>query len=124
MGLSVFPYINSIIEKRKIITQFYAAKIPRRLLSFRIRKNTEWNSSYFPIIFESEKNLTECTELFMKNQIYPRRYFYPSLNTLNYVEYQKMMKSENISRQILCLPLYDSLQLTDVHKIVRLLNIL
>ena len=38
----------------------------------------------------------------------PRRYFYPSLNTLPYVNNQNMPISEDISKRILCLPLYFS----------------
>ncbi len=38
-------------------------------------------------------------------KIYPRRYFYPSLNTLPYVSYEEMPISESIAKRILCLPL-------------------
>jgi dTDP-4-amino-4,6-dideoxygalactose transaminase len=40
-----------------------------------------------------------------EQQIFPRRYFYPSLNTVNYVNSNEMKVSESIASRIICLPL-------------------
>ena len=69
------------------------------------------NYSYFPIIFKSEKQLIKVQKALNENKIFPRRYFYPSLDTLNYIEpKQYMPKSRNISKRILCLPIYSELE--------------
>ena len=60
------------------------------------------------------------------HQVFPRRYFYPSLNTLEYVAYQECPISEDISKRILCLPLFYDLreeeQLLITKTIQRTLN--
>ena len=63
-----------------------------------MREGTDWNYSYYPVIFENEDILLKAERALKKNNIYPRRYFYPSLNTLNYVEYLEMKNSESISK--------------------------
>lgn len=46
------------------------------------------NYGYYPVIFESEEMLLQVREKLNLYQIFPRRYFYPSLNTLPYVSKQ------------------------------------
>jgi dTDP-4-amino-4,6-dideoxygalactose transaminase len=58
------------------------------------------------VIFESEKRLLKAVEELNKNAIYPRRYFKPSLNELNYVEKIAVPISEDVSNRVLCLPLF------------------
>jgi len=123
MGLAVLPYIQDIIESRKEIVKNYDKNLNfEKLRKLVIREDTEWNYSYYPIIFESEKQLLKVQKALNKEQIFPRRYFYPSLNTLEYVEFSEMKISEDISKRILCLPLYESLQLNAVREISGLIN--
>ena len=60
-------------------------------------------------------------ELNSKN-IFPRRYFYPSLNTIKYTNGNRMPISESISSTILCLPLYKDLDEENLNLIVLLIN--
>lgn len=53
-------------------------------------------------------------------QIFPRCYFYPPLNKLNYVEQgQACPEAEDISSRILCLPLSHSLEEKDQNIIIK-----
>ena len=123
MGLSVLPYIGQIIEVRKQIVEFYNSKLNfRRLQMLKIRLGTDWNYSYYPVIFESEAQLSEALERLNSENVYPRRYFFPSLNTLNYVAPNVMPVSERISSQILCLPLYTGLKENEMENIVMIIN--
>mgnify|MGYP000193306077 FL=1 len=81
-----------------------------QLQSLKIRENTEWNYSYYPIVFEDEDTLLRVQKALNEEQIFPRRYFYPSLNTINYVENSSMPVSESIAARILCLPIYAELE--------------
>ena len=56
------------------------------------------------------------------NNIYPRRYFNPSLNCLEYVDYVKVTNSERISSSIICLPLYVGIELEILQKICFIIN--
>ena len=123
MGLSVFNYIDEIIESRKLICDFYDLNLNFNFLKkLKIRKDTEWNYSYYPIIFNSELELLSSIKLLNENSIYPRRYFYPSLNTIDYLGKQKMPISEEISKRIICLPLYVGLEKSQLQLIVELIN--
>lgn len=123
MGLAVFEYIDFIFEERKIVVDFYNDNLNfSKINKLKIRDNTIWNYSYYPIWFESEKILLKIQTILNKNDIYPRRYFYPSLNTVNYVQNKSMPVSENLSSRVMCLPLYVGLSKIDLEKIVRLIN--
>ena len=54
--------------------------------------------------------------------VYPRRYFYPSLSTLNYVNKGNVPVSEEISRKVLCLPLYYELEPEQVKRICQVIS--
>ena len=125
MGLSVLPYLSDIIKNRRVIVDYYNSNIDEvGYKKMKLRRGTEWNYSYFPLIFRSEEKLIEVLEVFKTEQIYPRRYFFPSLNRLSYLKANSgdMPFSESISSRILCLPLYSDLSMTDVERIVSILN--
>ncbi|WP_294958208.1 DegT/DnrJ/EryC1/StrS family aminotransferase [uncultured Flavobacterium sp.] len=123
MGLAVFPYMNNIIDERKKIVEFYNLNINfSKVSSLKIRKNTEWNYSYYPIIFETEQDLLDLQKEFNNRNIFPRRYFYPSLNTIQYTKGAEMPISESVASRIMCLPLYVGLKVEELEKIVLLIN--
>lgn len=122
MGLCVLPYVDDIIEKRKNIIEFYNSNIINGK-TIRIRDNTYWNSSYFPLIFKDENSLLKAKKKLEKNNIHPRRYFYPSLNQLKYLKKNsKMIESDLISKSILCLPNYFGLKESSLIKICSIIN--
>jgi len=123
MGLSVLPYMDFIVEERKKVVDFYNDNLDFfKLQSLKIRGNTVWNYSYYPIIFESEDLLLEVQKELNENQIFPRRYFYPSLNTIEYTKGNNMPISESIASRILCLPLYVGLSENELEKIKAIIN--
>lgn len=123
MGLCVLDHISEILNDRKKITDMYTQLLKdENIQLMSIRPETKWNYSYFPIILSSEKVLLHLVKLFNNEDIFPRRYFYPSLNTINYVHNQKMPISENISSRVLCLPLYFGLDEDIVLKIVKIIK--
>jgi dTDP-4-amino-4,6-dideoxygalactose transaminase len=54
--------------------------------------------------------------------IFPRRYFYPSLNKLPFVNRTNMPVAEQISASVMCLPLYVGLKENDLKTIVNIIN--
>jgi dTDP-4-amino-4,6-dideoxygalactose transaminase len=122
MGLAVLKHIDSLLLARK--TQ--AAAYDKALATLRVQRpeilpGAEWNYSYYPVVFESEEMLLKSVEILNGHWVYPRRYFYPSLSTLNYVDKYDVPISEDISRRSLCLPMYHSLKQEDIDFIARLL---
>lgn len=124
MGLTVLPHMDSIFAKRRLVCAYYDEHLNDfNLKKMKLRENTNWNYSYYPILFETEDILLRVKAKLNSADIWPRRYFYPSLDTLPYLEQEfNCPKSRYVSKTIMCLPLYESLDLIDVKKIVRIVN--
>jgi len=118
MGLCVLDDIEEIKEKRKDILQNYRKEL-KGLVQFQEQnENATENYSYFPVVFKNEEQLLKVQKALNDKQIFPRRYFYPSLDTLEYIEPKQECKiSRDISKRILCLPIYAELE-EDVQNII------
>ena len=75
-------------------------------------------------LFFNQKKLIEVNRMLNKHNIFPRRYFYPSINKLKYIKNSKRFKnSESLSDRILCLPnYYYELKHKEQMKIINLIN--
>ena len=123
MGLAVLPYMETILAERKKVVDYYNQHLDfSKLKPLKIREKTLWNYAYYPIVFESEAQLLRVEKALNDNQIYPRRYFYPSLNTIEYAKGQSMPVSESVALRVLCLPLYVGLSIEDLYRIVEMIN--
>lgn len=123
MGLAVLQHIDEIFEARKKIVTIYDKNLDyKKLQKIKIRENTTWNYSYYPVIFESETVLLRVQSALAKEDIVPRRYFYPSLNTIGYAHGQNMPISESVAPRILCLPLYVGLLESEQDRIIDIIN--
>jgi dTDP-4-amino-4,6-dideoxygalactose transaminase len=123
MGLAVFPYIEAILSERQRITQSYNKLLDfTNIRTIKIRENTEWNYSYYPIILNNEHTLLKVQVVLNQNDIIPRRYFYPSLNTLPYITKVSMPVSDELSSKILCIPVYSNMTRESQDKIIDFIN--
>ena len=123
MGLAVLPYMETIIAGRKKVINYYNGHLDfSKQKALKVRENTQWNYSYYPVIFETEAQLLKVEKQLKENNIVPRRYFYPALNTLHYVSSVPMPISESIAARIMCLPLYVDLSEDDLKKISQIIN--
>ena len=123
MGLTVLPYIDEIIKSRKDTVDYYTENLDfNKLLTIKIRENTTWNYSYYPILFDSEEQLLRVQKALNEAQIFPRRYFYPSLNTIDFVKGTPMPISESVAARVLCLPLYAGLLEEELSLITSITN--
>lgn len=122
MGLCNLRYINVILKKRKELTLYYRKMLtPLRVRYQKILPGTVYNYAYFPILMESEEAVLKSIKVLHENSVVPRRYFYPSLNDLPYVDKSPCPVSEDTARRILCLPLYPDLREQEIDFIGRLL---
>ena len=123
MGLANLKYIDQICRKRKELTERYDDKLKnlhaRRPVWHPASEN---NYAYYPIVFDSEKLMLKCIDLLKLNEVFTRRYFFPSLaKSLPYVKHQELPVTEDIAQRVLCLPLYYDLTLEEVDLICRLI---
>ena len=115
--------MNFIIEERKKVVEFYNSNLNFNLTkTIKIRENTNWNYSYYPLIFNSEETLLRVQKALNKENIFPRRYFYPSLNTIKYINAKKMPIAEATASSIMCLPLYVGLTTKELNQIFTIIN--
>ena len=123
MGICVLDDINEILSARLNVVDFY-----RKNLSFKgfrtqhLQDGLDWNASYFPIWFDTKSQMEAVLSKLQEASIFPRRYFYPSLNQLPYVNGESCPVSEDISEKILCLPLYVGLSADDLNLISEIIN--
>ena len=123
MGLCVLDDMEKIKNKRKSLIENYKKEL-KGLVQFQEQNdNATENYSYFPILFKSEKELLKIQKALNSEQIFPRRYFYPSLDTLEYIEPKQECKiSRDISKRILCLPIYAELEKDSQDKIIDIIR--
>lgn len=123
MGLCVLPHMDKITLERKRLVDYYNENLDfSKLSKLKIRDDTQWNFSYYPVIFNSESALLNIQNKLNEKGVYPRRYFYPSLNTMQYVKGEEMPISESVASRILCLPLYFELDEKNLSFIVEIIN--
>ncbi|MEG9328950.1 DegT/DnrJ/EryC1/StrS family aminotransferase [Salinimicrobium catena] len=123
MGLAVLPYFENIQKQRRDVISFYDQHLDfSRLLKVTIRESAIWNYSYYPIIFRTEKELKKVKSRLEENNIFPRRYFFPTLNKLNYLRKKNIPLADSISKRVLCLPLFYSLREKEAITISEIIN--
>lgn len=123
LGLAILPDFDKILDYRKNIVAYYDNKLNFKLFNrINIREGVKWNYSYYPLVFETPQLLESAIMILNHNNIFPRRYFMPSLNKLSYVKYTSMPKSESVSERIMCIPLFYGLDFKDLDRIIELLN--
>ena len=123
MGLVNLTFIDDIHYQRKKITEHYNLKLKNfKGIKPLWHKKSANNYAYYPLVFQSETLLLKCMKLLSLNNIFGRRYFYPSLSSsLPYTTTISLKNTDSISKRILCLPLYHSLSIDEVDLICKIL---
>jgi len=124
MGLCVLDEIEIIKKSREIIYKNYQKEL-KGLVEFQNQNsNSTKNYSYFAIILNNEEKILKIQKALNKEKIYPRRYFYNSLDTLSYIKPIQFCKnSRDVSRRIMCLPLYPELTQEEQKKIIEIIKL-
>jgi len=127
MGICVLEDVNVILEQRKHQSDFYSSLLKGLpIMRQNINTSCEYNFAYYPLLFKTEEIALKVKTALELKSVFPRRYFYPSLSHLDYVNKFDTRISDSCSARILCLPLFHNLkneeQLMIVEIIKKLLN--
>ncbi len=123
MGLCVLPRVQELITGRKGVCDRYDQLLHGGGLSRPKRpKGMAYNYAYYPVLLRSEEQLLRVRAALQAEEVFPRRYFYPSLNMLPFSESVSMPVSERIARTVLCLPCYHDLEDSQVAQISALVR--
>jgi dTDP-4-amino-4,6-dideoxygalactose transaminase len=121
MGVVNLNYVNEILAKRKSQSEIYDQLLSGlRVQKQKITDGTIFNYAYYPVVFESEEDALKMKAALERSDIFPRRYFYPSLSSLPYTKGSTPL-ADSISKRILCLPLYHELSTLEQELIARIL---
>lgn len=108
LGLANLKYHREVLADRKrkyLLYKEILGGLPG--ITFQKLALGEPNYSYFPVIFKDEATVLEVEKALHAEAIYPRRYFYPAVNTFrNILPASRFQIAEEIAKRILCLPLY------------------
>ena len=123
MGLCNLKYADSIVEERDRLASLYDKYLGNNVTQIKKQLKVKYNYAYYPVILEDEDQVLRVIKELEEVNIFPRRYFYPSLNTLQYIPVKyKCPVSEDISKRILCLPLFIGLDNDTIRKISEVIS--
>jgi len=126
MGLLLLNYIDNIIIKRKQIYERYFSNLNglQNICIKRIDDELKYNYSYMPVLFEGNRD--KIFEYLKNNYVFARKYFYPCISNVEcykkYFRNNLLVKADKISNNIICLPIYPSLELSQVDYICQLIH--
>jgi dTDP-4-amino-4,6-dideoxygalactose transaminase len=118
-GISLLKRVNRIYFKRKKIFIWYKQYLNKDI-NYPLCSES-YNYTYFPIIFKTKYQLDKCIKELNINNIFPKKYFYPSLNKISNKKI-KMPVSDEISSKICCLPMHEYLTRKQIKNISLIIN--
>jgi len=119
MGLANLPYVQWCIERRGEIAARYREALDGYVSFQKLHADMDYNNSYMPVVFDTYEKMAAVKARLEAQEIIPRRYFYPSLDTLSFLEDPHPQPvSRAIADRILCLPLYPDLEPEIVEQII------
>jgi dTDP-4-amino-4,6-dideoxygalactose transaminase len=120
MGLCILDDIDNILAQRAEIAERYNSALGDYVQLQQPEKDSQLNNSYYPIALRDEQQLLNLRSALNTNGVNPRRYFYPSLDTLEYLQPQAAQTaSRSLSERVLCLPIYPGLSREDQDRVIQ-----
>ena len=132
VGLLQLNYIDHAIGLRSKVDQIYRSRLNSvpGIRCIEQSGQTRSNFSYFPILVEKSFRMTrdQLNEFLRENGVFPRRYFYPLISEFSMYRSLPSATPGNLpvasemTRKILCLPIYPDLQIDNVNRICDLIE--
>ncbi|MCC5881591.1 MAG: DegT/DnrJ/EryC1/StrS family aminotransferase [Halomonas sp.] len=119
MGLCNLDEIEVNLGKRKKIWDLYTRELEPRYQLQEWHPECTRNYAYFPLLFESESQATAIQAHLLSNGCQARRYFYPSLDSIDFLGGgEAMPTSRDVASRILCLPLQSDMDTESAQRIL------
>ena len=125
MGICNLQHIEESIAARKKVCEAYDAALVG-VDGLKILKRAEGvvsNYAYYPILVEDAFPLSrdELADILREREIFARKYFYPIVTEFSCYKdvypFAEDSVAKDVSKRILCLPLYDTMNSSNVFKI-------
>jgi len=123
LGLANLKWLDDVLRDRREKYELYVQLLGKSgFINFQKFPAESYNYSYMPVLFEDEKQMLAVAATLNNYNIYPRRYFYPALNTVEFLSVsEKFPVAVDLASRILCLPLFYNLKKTDIEYICKLI---
>lgn len=112
----------AIMQRRSLCAQYDEQLKGSGLIRPAPPEATDYNYAFYPVLFKSEASLKKVQQALKEANVSTRRYFYPLLNKLSYVNAGALPSAEKIAPTVLCLPLYLELESADIKYICNLIK--
>lgn len=123
MGLAVLDELDVIQSARATLWNRYAENVSHTILCQTKRDTDSQNHAYFPVMLKNETILLSVQRRLKASGVEARRYFYPSLETLPYLQsHLSCPNAHDIASRVLCLPLFPGLNEAEQLKIIQIVN--
>jgi dTDP-4-amino-4,6-dideoxygalactose transaminase len=124
MGLAMLDDIDIIMERRMHHFDFYHHLLSNKVIFPEWHELANQNAAYLPVIFDTEQQCSRVLDALKQSNIQSRRYFSPSLNTLEHLYAGNRVScpvSERLAKTTLCLPLFVGMSDEDIKKVCTIL---
>jgi len=118
MGLCLLDSVNSVMTRRAELALIYDSILKNVIQKQKWMEDATCNNGYYPIMLADNGIVKRVQRALNEKGIYPRRYFYPTLDTLDFLSKGDVMPvSQDVASRILCLPLFVDLSNEDCNTI-------
>jgi dTDP-4-amino-4,6-dideoxygalactose transaminase len=122
MGICNLRHIDSILARRRELCAYYDRWLePMGLTRPAAPRDCVPNHAYYAVLFPSARHREAAFSELEAHQIHPRRYFFPLLSDLDYVESSDVPVAADAVQRVLCLPLWHGLTTNEIDLICRLI---
>ena len=120
MGMAILPHMDRIMAERKQLTLRYdellaGAPVERPV----VPAHTDYNYAYYPVILRDLAIREALLSALAAEGIHGRRYFFPSLDTLPYVQSKPCPNSHALADRTICLPLFNGMEVDTQQRIAQ-----
>lgn len=129
-GLLQLNYIDDALARRRELAKLYREKLAG-VVGITCAFTTEFsNNSYFPILVDKEFSVSrdDLYSALRKSGVLARRYFYPLISDfpmyrgLASADAANLPVARNISRRVICLPIFPDMQEEQVIQVVEIIK--
>lgn len=129
MGICNLRHLKDEVEKRKVVFETYIDILSgiNGIKPPQISKSVLSNYAYFPVVFDGYRySRDEVNEMMKRENIYPRKYFYPLTNSFecyrDSFDQTSTPVAKYMSDRVLTLPIYADLSIEDVKRICSIIT--
>lgn len=124
MGLCVLDDLPKNLASRKRIWDTYEQHLREHVQVQRWNEHASRNYAYAPVLYKTEQKVQAVEAALKKQDIIPRRYFFPALDSISQFRSgaSSCPQAGSVSRRVLCLPQFPGMKPADLQRVLDTLK--